>query len=50
LQAEAFLDLAGVLGDGSAKAEALNAALDVAERKENVVLAGRARAKLAELG
>jgi class 3 adenylate cyclase/tetratricopeptide (TPR) repeat protein len=49
LQAEAFLDLAGVLGDGSAKAEALTGALEVAERKENVVLAGQARARLAEL-
>jgi ATP/maltotriose-dependent transcriptional regulator MalT len=49
LQAEAFLDLAGVLGDGSAKAEALTGALEVAERKGNVVLAGQASALLAEL-
>jgi class 3 adenylate cyclase/tetratricopeptide (TPR) repeat protein len=50
LQAEAFLDLAEVVSDWSSKTEALTAAVDVAERKENVVLAGRARAKLAELG
>jgi class 3 adenylate cyclase/tetratricopeptide (TPR) repeat protein len=49
LQAEAFLDLAEVVEDTSARTEAVNEALDVAERKGNVVLAGRARARLAEL-
>jgi class 3 adenylate cyclase len=49
LQAEAFLDLAGVVEDTSVKTEALTSAAAVAERKGNVVLGERARARLAEL-